>query len=224
MTSFADFAIVTPAAGDYIAGHLAAGGAGSDRRYTRASLANPPTDDGMALGSLTGPLRWSDLYLASGAVIDWGSGNVVETHSAATLTFTGLTTLTLGAACAVTGGSFKAASPSGGVGYSTGAGNTVTQLSSKSTTVAFNALCGAITLNGATLNAQTVVSFTFTNTSIAATDVLIFNHISGGTIGAYFMNAQAAAGSATVNIRNMTAANLTESPVIQFAVIKAVNS
>jgi len=40
---------------------------------------NPPTNDGAALG--TTALGWSDLFLATGAVIDAGNGNAVITHS-----------------------------------------------------------------------------------------------------------------------------------------------
>jgi hypothetical protein len=76
-------------------------------------------------------------------------------------------------------------------------------------------------LNAATLNANTTVSFTLTNSQIAATDVLILNHASAGTAGAYTLNAQAAAGSASINVRNITAGNLGEAIVIRFAVIKA---
>lgn len=110
----------------------------------------------------------------------------------------------------------------GGVGYATGAGSSATQATSKATTVAFNAVCGAITMNNAALAAATIVSFTFTNTAIAATDVLVLNHISGGTPGSYTLNARAAAGSATIDVRNNTAGSLSEAIVIQYAVIKAV--
>lgn len=115
-------------------------------------------------------------------------------------------------------------SPVAGVGYSTGAGGTVTQATSKSTGVTLSTNCGAITMHNAALAAGTIVSFTLTNTSIAATDVLVLNHISGGTVGSYTLNAQCAAGSATINVRNNTAGSLGEAIVIQFAVIKGVNS
>ena len=111
-----------------------------------------------------------------------------------------------------------------GIGYGAGAGGTVTQITSKATTVVLNKVCGAITTHNAALAAATIVSFTLTNSAIAATDVLVLNHISGGTINAYHLNAQCAAGSATINIRNNTAGSLSEAIVIQFAVIKGVNA
>ena len=79
-------------------------------------------------------------------------------------------------------------------------------------------------MNNASLGAGTIVSFTLTNSAIAATDVLVLNHISGGTVGSYSLNAQCAAGSATINVRNNTAGGLSEAIVIQFALIKGVDS
>jgi hypothetical protein len=107
-------------------------------------------------------------------------------------------------------------------GYITGEGGTITQLTSKATAVTLSKKCGAITLNAASLAADTTVTFTLTNTTIAATDVIVLNHRSGGTAGSYLLNAQVAAGSATINVRNITAAALAEAIVIGFAVIKAV--
>jgi hypothetical protein len=55
----------------------------------QALIANPPSDDGLALGETTTPLRWSDLNLASGGVINWNSGDVTVTHAANALTVAG---------------------------------------------------------------------------------------------------------------------------------------
>jgi hypothetical protein len=106
-------------------------------------------------------------------------------------------------------------------GYIVGDGGTVAQSTSKSTAVTLNKRCGRITMNGAALAAATTVSFTLTNSTIAATDLLVLNHVSGGTAGSYLLNAQAAAGSASVNVRNITAGSLSEAIVIGFAVVKA---
>ena len=107
-----------------------------------------------------------------------------------------------------------------GVGYIVGAGGAVTQLTSKATGVTLNTPTGQITMNNAALAAATIVSFTLTNSAIEAADVLVLNHISGGTAGAYTLNAQCAAGSASGNVRNATAGALSESAVIAFALIK----
>ena len=109
-------------------------------------------------------------------------------------------------------------------GYITGEGGTVTQATSKATAVTLNKKCGKITMNAASLAAATTVTFTLTNSTIAATDLLVLNHVSGGTAGSYLLNAQAAAGSASINVRNVTAGALSEAIVIGFAVIKAVTA
>jgi hypothetical protein len=109
-------------------------------------------------------------------------------------------------------------------GYITGEGGTVTQATSKATAVTLNKKCGQITMHNASLAADTTVSFTLTNSTIAATDLLVLNHVSGGTAGSYLLNAQAAAGSASINVRNVTAGALGEAIVIGFAVIKAVTA
>ena len=105
------------------------------------------------------------------------------------------------------------------LGYSTG--GTVTQATSKSTGVTLNGASGRITLNGAALAADTTVSFTLTNTSITANDLLILNHVSAGTAGSYLIDAQAGAGTASICVRNITTGSLSEAIVIGFAVIKA---
>jgi hypothetical protein len=109
-------------------------------------------------------------------------------------------------------------------GYATGSGGVVTQLTDKTTAVTLSKSTGQITLAGAALAASTTVSFTLTNTVIEAGDILIMNHISGGTAGSYLLNAQSAAGSASINVRNISLGSLSEAIVIAFAVIKAVSA
>jgi hypothetical protein len=110
---------------------------------------------------------------------------------------------------------------SGKVGYAAGAGGTVTQATSKSTGVTLSKQSGQITMNAAALAASTTVSFTLTNTIIEANDVLILNHVSAGTAGSYTLNAQVSAGSASINVRNVSLGSLSEAIVIQFVVINA---
>jgi hypothetical protein len=109
-------------------------------------------------------------------------------------------------------------------GYGTGAGSTATQSPNKTTSVTLNKPCGQITCSNAALAADTTVSFTLTNNTIEAGDVLVLNHVSGGTVGSYLLNAQSAAGSATINIRNISTGPLSEAIVIAYAIIKAVTS
>ncbi len=111
----------------------------------------------------------------------------------------------------------------GGFGYASGAGGTVTQLTSKSTGVTLSKLCGTVTTHGAALAAAAIVTFPVTNTTVAATDVIHAQHDSGGTVGGYtVMPNTSASGSFKITLRNNTAGSLSEALVIRFAVIKAV--
>lgn len=121
-------------------------------------------------------------------------------------------------------GQILALTPTGGVGYGTGAGGAVTQATDKATGVTLDKVTGNITMNAASLAADTTVSFTLTNAAIAAEDVVVVSHHSAGTAGAYTLTAQAAAGSAVISVRNITGAALGEAIVIKFAVIKAATS
>lgn len=114
--------------------------------------------------------------------------------------------------------------PNEGIGYSNGAGGSVVQGASKATGVTLNKATGQVTLNAAALTAATVVSFVLTNSAIAAGDLLVLNHISGGTPGSYTLNGRSAQGSATIDVRNASAGSLSEAIVISYAVIKAVTS
>ena len=116
----------------------------------------------------------------------------------------------------------------GKIGYDANSGGAVSQITSKSTSVELNKTNGQITMHNATLDFNTIVSFTLNNTKIEAGDVLILNHISGGTAGIYLLNARCAAGSASISVKNTHIAsgggnvnNLSEAIVIAFAVIRA---
>jgi hypothetical protein len=116
------------------------------------------------------------------------------------------------------GASFGAA-----FGYASGQGGTVTQSTSKSTGVTMNKLCGLITTTNSGLATGTNVSFTLTNSTIEAEDVMVLNVVAG-TAGSYNVNANCNAGTATITIRNVSAATLSEAVGLQFVVIKAVQA
>jgi hypothetical protein len=69
----------------------ASGTLATELLLTSTTLA-PNTSDGLALG--TGSVMWSDLFLASGGVINFNNGDVTLTHSANTLAFAGATDYT----------------------------------------------------------------------------------------------------------------------------------
>ena len=122
-------------------------------------------------------------------------------------------------------GSIRSNGGTSGIGYATGAGGTVTQITSKATGVTLNKACGTITMHNAALAAATIVSFTLTNSAIASTDVVVIQHDSAGTLGAYTVSCNTmGAGSCNVTVRNATAGSLSQAIVLRFAVIKAVVS
>jgi hypothetical protein len=106
-----------------------------------------------------------------------------------------------------------------GIGYATGAGGTVTQLTSRTTGVTLNKTTGAITLFSAAGSA-TAATFTVTNSTVAATDVIILNQKSGTDLYDLMVTA-VAAGSFNLTFRT-TGGTTTEQPVFNFAVIKGV--
>ena len=120
-------------------------------------------------------------------------------------------------------GYIVSSSSSLGVGYAAGAGGTVTQSTSKSTSVTLNKVTGTITMNNATLNSATSVGFTLANTTIAATDVVLVSIKSGATADSYAVTVDATtAGSCRISLRNVSGGNLGEAVVLSFVVIKGV--
>ena len=107
------------------------------------------------------------------------------------------------------------------IGYSADAQGTVTQLTDKSTAVTLNKSAGQITMSNATLNATTNVAFTLTNSTISAKDVVIVN-VAGGVASNVTYNCWVSgqsAGSCTFVLRNISAGNLSEAVVLNFAII-----
>lgn len=112
-----------------------------------------------------------------------------------------------------------------GIGYVTGTGGVVTQATSKSTAVTLSEPTGAITMHNASLSDATTVSFTVTNTTVAATDSVIVNHASGGTAGAYLVWANNITANAfNISVRNVSGGALGEAIVIKVSIIKGANS
>jgi hypothetical protein len=110
------------------------------------------------------------------------------------------------------------------IGYAAAAQGTVTQLTDKSTGVTLNKSAGQITMSNATLNATTNVSFTLTNSTISAKDVIIVN-VAGGVASNVTYNCWVSghtAGSCAFVLRNISAGNLSEAVVLNFAVIHCV--
>ena len=110
----------------------------------------------------------------------------------------------------------------GKIGYASG--GTVTQATSRSTTVTLNKLSGTITTVAAVLNAGVTDTFTLTNSTLATNDLVIMQPFVGTTPyhWLYAVGAVCGTGTAEVTIKNSTAANSSsEAIVIKFIVIKA---
>lgn len=148
---------------------------------------------------------WDVAYL--GSVV--ASGKVLTVSNSLTLVGTDATTITF---------------PAAGIGYVTGigAGGTVTQLTSRTTGVTLNTLTGAITLFAAAGVVSTWFSFTVTNSSVAATDAIQVS-VKSGTNTYVAVASAVAAGSFQMSVECILG-TATDSPVINFAVIKGAAS
>lgn len=109
----------------------------------------------------------------------------------------------------------------GGIGYNTGAGGTVTQATSRTTGVTINKTCGAITMFSAAGSA-TAATFTVTNSTVGATDTIHLCQKSGTNLYNFIVTA-VAAGSFNITFYT-TGGTATDAPVINFAVLKAVTA
>lgn len=119
------------------------------------------------------------------------------------------------------GGGILSSNVSVGIGYATGAGSTVTQGTSRTSTVIINAVSGAITLYSAA-GTSAYTSFTVTNSRVAATDVIIINQKSGTDKYEVFVT-NVGTGSFQVTFSDISGTTV-EQPVFNFVVIKGVTA
>jgi hypothetical protein len=178
---------------------------------TNANLTGAITSVGNAtsLGSFT------SANLAAALTDETGTGANVFANTPT------LVTPNIGAATgtSLTATGVVASTGTAGVGYATGAGGAVTQGTSRTTGVTLDKTTGAITLFSAAGSA-TAATFTVTNSTVAATDVIILNQKSGTDLYDLMVTA-VAAGSFNISFRT-TGGTTTEQPVFNFAVIKGV--
>jgi hypothetical protein len=126
-----------------------------------------------------------------------------------------------GTSLAVTG---AVTSSGAGIGYVSGAGGTVTQGSSRTTGVTLSKLSGTITMFSSAVAAAASSTFTWTNTFITATDIVIMEHNSTTNPACWKCEVICGAGTATVVVKNISAASITEATPLKFIVIKAANN
>jgi hypothetical protein len=136
---------------------------------------------------------------------------------------TGVVALAQGAN--ITGGNLSVSGASSTIGYATGTGSTVTQLTSKSTGVELNEVNGTITTAASSLAPSAEVGFIVTNSFAAVGDAVIVHRQSGGTDNAYFTFCDGvSAGSFRVLLTNRTGGSLSEAIVLKFMILKGANS
>ena len=133
---------------------------------------------------------------------------------------------TIGSGAITSSGFIKSTSSSAGIGYATGAGGTVTQLTSKTTAVTLDKICGDITMHNAALAAGATAKFTVNNSVLDGTEYVMAQHTSGGASGAYVVEAynSSAGGLFQINVTNITTGSLSEAIVIRFIALKGATA
>jgi hypothetical protein len=153
-------------------------------------------------------------------VLKLHTGGTLAANLRATVSDTALT-LATGVALA---GAGAITSSGGGIGYATGAGGTVTQGTSRTTGVTLNKFCGTITMFSAAQASQAAVTFTMTNSFIAATDYIDLQHIGATNGGCWNFSVVCAAGSVAITVLNVSAGSITEATPLLFVITKAVTA
>ena len=124
-------------------------------------------------------------------------------------------------------GNLLLTSGTGGLGYGTGSGGTVTQLTSKSTAVTLNKPSGRIILSNSAINSGSSVYFLFQNSIIEIKDTIKVTTVGASyiSVGAYSVKAEAVStGQCYIVITNNTGITLSESVQLNFTVTKGANS
>jgi hypothetical protein len=175
------------------------------------------TDIGLGIESVG---MWSSVP-TTGNAFKWYGGTTVAATLSGTGQFTTLSDITSGAGLTST-------SPTSGVGYATGAGGTVTQLTSKLTGVTLNKICGVVLTASDALAAGATAIFLVTNSTVAATDYVNvgFQAVGTNSIANYSVKASTVTtgGSFYVALTNVSAGSLSQAIQITFNVVKSVNA
>lgn len=153
-----------------------------------------------------------------------GTGSVTSTKVGFTGGAIDGTTLGATTASTVRGTTVEATTS---IGYPTGTGGAVTQATSRTTGVTLNKICGQITLFGpTTIGGHNSQEFTLTNSFITPNDIVVVCIKSGVTSSAYTVGVTAVnSGSCKISIQNVNnSVTPSDTPVLSFAVIKAVNA
>lgn len=122
-------------------------------------------------------------------------------------------------------GGYVSTHTSNGIGYATGAGGTVTQATSLSTGVTINSPTGQITTFTSALAGSTFFSFTVTNSSIAAADMVAVSwKTTTWGVQVPIWVSSVAAGSFAITYYNPGSLSASGAGVINFAILKGATS
>ncbi len=131
----------------------------------------------------------------------------------------------------VSSGAITSTSPSAGVGYATGAGGAVTQITTRATGVTMvpnPCICGAITTDTTSLAAEASANFIVTDSAVAIGDVVVPCIRSGSNGGNTEVSCvTVTAGTFTLKVANNNAAGGTAETgalIINFVILKAVSA
>jgi hypothetical protein len=160
----------------------------------------------------------------SGNVPQWesttGTGSPVRENTPTLITpVIGAAT---GTSLSVTG-SLRSTGPTAGIGYSSGAGNTVSQVTSKITDVAINFISGGITTHNSTLADNTSVVFQVNNSAVSATDVPVITLTGNSAFNYIAAVVDVGSGNFKIGIKNISGMDLSEAITINYVIIKAVH-
>lgn len=123
------------------------------------------------------------------------------------------------------GGNLLLTSGTGVIGYGTGAGGSVTQLTSKSTAVTLNKPSGQIITHNEALAAGARATFQVNNSLVTNTSNVVCHIRGGNTLGVYSLEVeQILNGSFILSIRNNSAASYSQALAIKFDIIQGANS
>lgn len=181
------------------------------------------------LGATSGTTVLQPTAIASGTLtLPAATDTLVGKATTDTLTNKTLTSPVInggtGTSLAVTAGLTSSGATGAGIGYATGAGGAVTQITNRSTGVTLSKLSGQITTINTSLAFGAYATFTVTNTTVAIGDVVVVSQQSGSNSGnTNVYVSTTAAGSFAITVYNAaTATAETGAIIINFAVIKSV--
>ncbi len=198
-------------------------------KAVRAYIAAHTTD----FGTLTVTASTGTLTIADGKTVTISKTLTLTGTDSTTMTFQG-TSATIArtdAAQTFTGnqtfaGFVKSTSPTVGIGYATGAGGSVIQITNRSTGVTLDKICGYVQTDTTSLAAGASATFTVTDAAVAVGDVVVLSIRSGATNAKTRAHVTAvAAGSFDITVVNGDASTAeTGAILINFVVLKAVSS